>query len=180
MCDDDNLNTASTTETTVSIQAAKMHSKHQAKLWQLELWGGGAAINDFLFVWTSQSSIYMCSKLRTFRCLHQRCKTNTTFHVAHRFCATPAKLPCLTRNHCLGDRNHFLEVLQQFVGWRATILLQALQPFFGTSATIRWNPAKICCGHATMFWKICNNALGGLQLFCPQNAFFKIKNKTVK
>ena len=43
-------------------------------------------------------------------------KQTLFFMSPQRFCATPAKLPCLTRNHCLGDRNHFLEVLQRFVG----------------------------------------------------------------
>ena len=61
-------------------------------------------------------------------------------------CATPAKSSCLTHNHCLGDRNHFLEVLQRFAGRLATILLQALQPCFGTSATIRWKPCKRMLG----------------------------------
>ena len=96
----------------------------------------------FFGLYEHPSLQFTCSKLNTFRCLHQLWETNIIFHVAPR-------ILCNTRKIVLPDPQP---------------LFGRPESFFGGLTTICWMTCNhSVAGPATMFWNICNHSLEAMQ-----------------
>ena len=128
-----------------------------------------------------RSQQFTCSKLSTFRCLHQRCKTNTIFHVA------PTIL-CNTRKIALPDPQPLFGRPESFFGGPTTVCWMTCNHSVAGPATIFWNICNHSLEPCKNLLRPCNHVLKNLQQFVgrlaiclpPKCIFQKKQNKTVK